>query len=123
MFWPVNVYCIIVIFKSKMIIYDSDCRMCRGWASRWGKFVNCVPNIPEYKLPVDRVYYIMTDGCVLSGAAAVLEVESKIGFVGRSLAFFYNRFLGVRLILDAIYFFVARRRSCGQGGVCRLTGA
>ena len=76
--------------------------------------MECVPNAGT-RLPVDRVYCIMPDGSVLSGAAAVLEVESRLGCIGISLSFFYRRFAFAGLCMESVYTWVSRRRSCGNG--------
>jgi predicted DCC family thiol-disulfide oxidoreductase YuxK len=116
--WAIDVYCASVLFKPEMIVYDSSCKVCCGWADRWRKVVECVPNAGTC-LPVDRVYYIMLDGSVLSGAAAVLEVESRLGGIGILLSFFYRRFAFVRLCMESVYIWVSRSRSCGIGD-CRV---
>jgi len=110
----IDVYCASVLFKSEMIVYDSNCEVCCRWADRWRKVVECVPNTGT-GLPVDRVYYIMPDGSVLSGAAAALEVESRLGWIGVTLSFFYRRSAFVGGCMEAIYTWVSRRRSCGIG--------
>ena len=103
-----------------MIVYDSNCAACCAWARRWGSVIRCIPNTEWSGLPVDKVYYIMPDGSVLAGAAAVLEVESCLGWAGVLLRFFYRRFAFVRLNMEAMYAFVARHRRCGRDG-CRVS--
>lgn len=105
-----------------LVLYDGECGFCQRWARRgeriagpradfvpYRQIASCFPEITEAEF-LQSVHLIECDGCVYSGAEAVIRVLAMRPVL-RGLRWFYDHFPGFGCFSEWIYRGVARHRT------------